>query len=70
MNDKQELLKDQGVALDKDEIVTLTGSTEGGWEWVEEWFTGMDEEEILAECNRTWPGEDNEYLAWSIYEHL
>lgn len=67
---KQRLLKDRGVVMDRDEIVARTGSTEGGWDWVEDWFGGKSEGEILAECNRTWRGEDNEYLAWSIYENL
>lgn len=70
MNEKQQLLVDTGVALDRDEIIALTGSTEGGWDWVKSWFGEMDEDEILSECDNTWPGEDNDYLALSISEQL
>jgi hypothetical protein len=52
----------------RSEIVEHTGSE--NWDWVEDWFSGKSEGEILAECNRVWRDDSNEDLAHSIYEEL
>lgn len=68
MNEKQQLLVDMGVMLSRDEIMELVGAED--WFGVKSWFGEMDEEEILSECDNTWPDDDNDYLAWSISEQL
>jgi len=54
----------------RDEIIEYTGSAEGGWNWIEDWFANKSKKEILAECDRVWPTDENEKLANSIYEEL
>jgi hypothetical protein len=68
MNEKQQLLVDMGVMLSRDEIMELVGADT--WEDVEVNFGGIPQGWVLAECNRMWPGDDNDYLALSISEQL
>jgi hypothetical protein len=68
MNEKQQLLVDTGVMLSRDEIMELVGADT--WEDVEVNFGGIPQGWVLAECNRMWPDDDNDYLAWSISEQL
>jgi hypothetical protein len=49
-------------------IIEQTGSE--NWEQVVEWFGGMSEQEILAECNSIWPNDDNVDFAALIYSEL
>lgn len=57
-----------GVMLSRDEIMEFVGADT--WEDVEVNFGGISHNWVLAECNRMWPGDDNDYLALSISEQL
>ena len=51
------------------EMFELLGN-EANEDTIREWYGGMTYEEILASLNESYPGEDNEELAETIYNFL
>ena len=56
------------ISTEQSEIAEMCG--ELFWSGVVEWFGGMTVEEIEAEADRCWPGEDNYDFALRVFAAL